>query len=340
MKAHIKKIIIWITAISAILSLLSCKNTDRKPLLPSISGKAGEVLIVINKPDWEGSVGTELRNILARDFPYLPQKEPLYTLINIVPAAFTDIFQIHRNIILINIDTKVTEPGVIFKSDAWARPQCVIAVNAADSETALKLIQEKSSLITSTLEQAERDRVIANSIQYEEHSLSPVVTEMIGGSPHFPAGYSLKKKTDDFIWISYETQYTNQGILIYKYPAAGNESDFTLDNIIAHRNEFLKNNVPGMFDNTYMTTSDAAIPGLSYLKYKGREFTEIRGLWDVHNDFMGGPFVSHSFYSQDGKEIIVLESFVYAARYDKRHYLRQVESILYSFEWKNNATKK
>ena len=51
---------------------------------------------------------------------------------------------------------------------------------------------------------------------------------------------------------------------------------------------------------------------------------------------MGGPFVSHSFYSQDGSEIIVTEAFLYAPRYDKRQYLRQVESLLYSFEWKKD----
>ena len=48
---------------------------------------------------------------------------------------------------------------------------------------------------------------------------------------------------------------------------------------------------------------------------------------------MGGPFVSHSFYSKDGKDIIVLEAWVYAPKYDKRQYLRQTESLLYSFEW-------
>ena len=50
---------------------------------------------------------------------------------------------------------------------------------------------------------------------------------------------------------------------------------------------------------------------------------------------MGGPFVSHTFYSPDGKDLIVLEAFVHAPRFDKRQYLRQVESILSSFEWKN-----
>jgi hypothetical protein len=64
---------------------------------------------------------------------------------------------------------------------------------------------------------------------------------------------------------------------------------------------------------------------------------ETRGFWEVEGDFMGGPFVSHSFYSPDGQDIIVLEAFVYAPKYDKRQYLRQVESILYSFEWENNS---
>ena len=69
------------------------------------------------------------------------------------------------------------------------------------------------------------------------------------------------------------------------------------------------------------------------MKYKGLDFAEIRGFWEVYNDYMGGPFVSHVFYSRDGQEMIVLQGFVYAPKYDKRQYMRQVESIIYSFEW-------
>ena len=90
----------------------------------------------------------------------------------------------------------------------------------------------------------------------------------------------------------------------------------------------------GLFENTYMTTAEYITPTVEFIRYKGRDFAQTRGYWEVYNDFMGGPFVSHSFYNQGGSEIIVLEAFVYAPRYDKRQYLRQVESILYSFEWK------
>ena len=327
--------------VAALFALISCNEAARKKaLLPNISGKAGEVIVVINKGDWEGAVGTTLRDTLAQDCPVLPQKEPLYTLVDVIPSGFTNIFQLHRNIIIVRIGNDVTEPGVNVRYDVWARPQCVITINAIDSDSAVQLIKENSRRIIVSLEQAERDRVIANSKRYEELSLAPVVTQMIGGSPHFPSGYRLKKKTDDFIWIEYSVQYVTQGILIYKYPVVDGENMMSLDNILEENNAMLKANVPGMFENTYMMTSSFARPSIEYLKYKGRDFAQIRGFWEVYNDFMGGPFVAHAFYSQDGKDMIVMEGFVYAPKYDKRHYVRQVESILYSFEWAKTTDNK
>ena len=89
-----------------------------------------------------------------------------------------------------------------------------------------------------------------------------------------------------------------------------------------------------MVDGSYMITSEYFAPTLEYFKYRGRDVAQVRGMWEVQNDFMGGPFVSHSFYSADGKEILVAEAWVYAPQTDKRQHLRQVESLLYSWEWK------
>ena len=329
------KRILAFTAI--LLAAVSCKGT--KALLPNVSGKAGEVIVVVEKSYWEGALGDEVRGLLAADFPFLPQREPLYTLVNVIPTGFTDLFKVHRNIVKIDIDPQAASFGVKYYKDVWSSPQCVIQISAADSDSAVQLLREKGKQIINTIEQAERDRIIRNSILYEERSIAPQVAEVFGGSPHFPSGYQLRKKTADFIWVADIKQHTNQSILIYKYPATG-QNDFSVDNIIAHRNEILKNNVPGMFDNTYMTTGTFYTPSVEYVKYNGRDFAQTRGLWEVENDFMGGPFVSHSFYSQDGNDIIVAEAFVYAAGLDKRHYLRQVESILYSWEWDNSNKQK
>lgn len=329
-----KRIFSYLALALAVLTAVSCnEQKTRKALLPNISGKAGEVIVVIGKADWEGLVGNTLRDTLACECPYLPQREPLYTLVDVAPSGFTSLFQVHRNIIIINISSVVTEPSVVFKKDMWAAPQCVIYINAINPESAAQLIMDNSAKIKATLEQAERDRVIANAKKYEEIKLRPVVTELFGGTPHFPSGYQLKKKTDDFVWITYDTQFTMQGILMFKYPVVKGEDMMNLDNIIANVNEVLKDNVPGMFENTYMTITDFARPSLEYMKYKGRDFAQMRGFWEVHNDYMGGPFVSHIFYDPDGQEMVGLLGFVYAPKYDKRHYLRQVEAIIYSFEW-------
>jgi hypothetical protein len=310
--------------------------------MPNISGKPGEVVVVIGKDYWEGALGGIVRDSLACDFPFLPQSEPLFDLVNVAPAGFTSMFQLHRNIIVFNIRTDVTEPGILYKNDQWAAPQCVIKINAPTEEVATEIFLENCEKIKAVLEQAERARVISNTKRYEELNLAPVVTDMIGGSPHFPSGYQLKKKTSDFVWITYAPQGTQQSILAFKYPVIENEDMMSKTSLINNINEMSKNNVPGMFENTYMTIASGITPSVKYLNYKGHAFAEIRGLWDVYNDYMGGPFVAHAFYSPDGKDMTVLLAFVYAPKYDKRHYLRQVESILYSFEWEKiekEATK-
>ena len=324
-------------AIAVVLAITSCSEEKKKQLLlPNITGKAGEIIVVIDKGHWEGVVGTAIRDSLTAETPFLPQPEPLFTLVNVPRNAFNSMFQVHRNVLIVNIDSSVTEPGMVLKKDLWAAPQTVVYINATDSETAAKIIEENSATLVTTLEQAEIDRIIRNIKKYEEPKIATAVTEMVGGAPHFPSGYKLKKRTSDFIWAEYATQGVTQGVLVYKYPVVEGEDMMSLESIIDNSNEMLKNNVPGMFENTYMTTSNALRPGIEYKRYKGLAFAEVRGFWEVYNDYMGGPFVSHAFYSKDGKEIIVLQAFVYAPKYDKRQYLRQAESVIYSFEWAKN----
>ena len=213
-------------------------------------------------------------------------------------------------------------------------------MTAPTNEAADSLITAKGEVLFNLFEQAERNRIIRASKRYEERGLRLLVADMFGGSPYFPTGYSLKKRTQDFVWISYETTYTNQGIFVYKVPV-GDSTSLTLDSLVAIRNDVLEMNVPGMFEGSYMTTSivEGKEPALRWLKYKGRTFGELRGLWEVQNDYMGGPFIDHIFYDKSGKNLIFLECFVYAPRYDKRNYLRQVESIIYSFEWEEDFSR-
>jgi hypothetical protein len=95
-------------AICVVTLLHSC--TGGPQLMPNISGKAGEVVVVINKGDWESEAGAALRGVLAVDQQFLPQREPLFTMVNIPENAFTSIFQTHRNIIIVKVIESQQEP--------------------------------------------------------------------------------------------------------------------------------------------------------------------------------------------------------------------------------------
>ena len=323
----------------ALVAVFAASCNDSSELVKqNVGGTAGEIIIVANKAEWESEPGSELRSILATPYPYLPQSEPSYTLINIPHKSFTSLFEYHRNILILKVDPELKAE---FKAveDVWAAPQTVIMITAPTKEEATKVIADNAEQLFNIINQAERNRIMRNSKRYEDVALRNFVADKFGGSPYFPKGYSLKKQTDNFVWISYETTYINLGIFVYRIPYK-DETSVQLEGLMAATSDIMQENVPGMVDNSYMTISSEILPGLEVMKYKNRNFVEMRGLWEVKNDFMGGPFVIHAFYDKNNpKDIIVVEGFVYAPRYDKRDYIRQVESILYSFDWKEDFGK-
>lgn len=319
------------TVVISILS--SCNETTRESLLPKVSGKEGEVLIVINKGDWEGNIGNIIRDSLSQEYPYLPQSEPIFDASYVQHSAFNHLYQSHRNIIIVNIDPKVTEPGIVYKKDVWAIPQCVIRINATSSNAAAEIFKENCNVIIPFIEQMERDRSISNTLKYEERSVTLDVRKKFGGSPRFPFGYRIKKSTEDFMWVSHDTQYTLQNVLIYKYPKENGMDMMAPENIKAATDTMLMENIPGMVENSYMIISPVIDPYVGYRKYKDNHFAEMKGFWEVHGDYMGGPFISHTYYAPDGENMLTILGFAYAPKYDKRTYIRQLDAILCSFEW-------
>ena len=320
---------IFICSIIGLLALTSCGGGGK--VLPRISGKPGEIIVVATKAQWESETGVAIRDVLAADYPSLPQREPLFNLSNVPEPSLNKLLKVHRNMLYVKVSDG-TEPSVRICNDIWAQPQIVVVVTVPPTdEAAAAFIRSNGDQIVEAFEKAERDRVLANAEEFEEVGLRAIVENKFGGSPRFPNGYSLKKQASDFIWISYETSYLNQGIFIYRFPFT-DMSQFSLENLIAKRDEVLKDMVPAPNEGSYMITNPVN-PVYRQVNFNGIDMYEVRTLWDTHNDYMGGPFVSRAFLSRDGNNIIVTEGFVYAPKYNKRNYLRQVDAITGSFRW-------
>ena len=76
-----------------------------------------------------------------------------------------------------------------------------------------------------------------------------------------------------------------------------------------------------------MTTYEEYIPKEREINLKGNYAKELRGLWHVQGDFMGGPFVSYSMVDEHRNRVITIDGYVYAPKFDKREYLRQLHAL-------------
>lgn len=312
----------------------SCR--DNKPLKMDITGKAGEMIVVISREAWLGAPGKVLRDVLAQPQLGLPQNEPVFDLIDVPPAAFKDIFKTTRNIITVRISSTIDNPVAEFKNDVWAKPQAVVNIDAKSQEEFEKIFLENADRIVAFFLKAEKDRLMGNYKKYNENVVYNTLQKSFDLKLNVAPGFKIAKKTDDFVWVRYETPDISQWLFIYTYKYES-DSTFTREYQLAKRDEFMKKYVPGPRDSTYMTTERQVEPLFNIFEHNGNYACEMRGLWRVENDYMGGPFISISELDASGNRIVTVEGSVYAPRFDKRNYLRQMEAMVYSLEFVNQA---
>jgi len=324
-------IILLVIALS--ISTVGCKQGKvKKSLLPGVSGKAGEVVIVMDKNYWNGTPGEMVKNILLQDVPGLPQSEPMINAVNISNKAFSELFRIHRNIIVTSISKNVKSNSITIEKDKWAQPQTIINIHAPNREAFIELWKNKGDKVLATILDAEQTRLMKN---YKKYIEKPVVEKLKASSGIklvVPKGYTYDLDTNNFIWMSHETPQISQGIFVYYYDYK-DTTDFTQLNLINKRNEVLHNYVSGPRKGSYMTTELQVLPEFRSYKWRGNYTAELRGLWKVEGDYMGGPFISISQFDEINNRVVTVEGFVYAPKYDKRNYIRQLEAILYSIDF-------
>jgi hypothetical protein len=332
-----RKSISFFALLLSILIFFSCKP-DESSLLPKISGAAGEVLLIIDNQRWDSPIGEKFTEILTQAQPALPQPEPVFNLMHTSPAGFTNIFRVHRNIIFARIGSEFQEPKITVQTDQWATPQLVINIEAPNEEECVSLLEESGDQIVDRINKGERDRLMDYFKSYQVAAIYKKLKDKHDLTLSIPKGYEIAEDTTDFVWITTESAqpgesgyafYSQQSILIYYYNYTDTNT-FTLDFLVNKRNEIVKKHIPGPNPNSYMATEDLLPPIMKEFTEDGRYFAEVRGLWKLENGAMGGPFVSLSTVDELRNRVITVEGFVFAAGLEKREFLRQVESILYT----------
>ncbi len=313
----------------------SCSNGGTM-VHKNVTGKAGEMVVVMSKESWESAPGKTVRETLAQPQLALPQDEPIFDLINVPHAAFTNIFQTTRNIVRTSISPNVEKTGITFKNDMWAHPQSTVLIKAKSPEQFISIFNENKDKIVAYFRKAERERLASSYDKIYEQTVYNVLNNDFDLTMKIPPGFVVADQKKDFIWFRYETPDISQGIILYEFPYAS-DSAFQTDYQLRIRDSILKANVPGPTEGSYMATETRIEQQNDVFTHNGNYASLMRGLWRVKNDFMGGPYVALAELDASEQRVVVAFGYVFAPSKKKRNLINQVESMIYSLKLNNQA---
>lgn len=326
MKSLLKLSLIFLILIA---SISSCKKTT-KGLMPVVTGKSGEMIVLSSKTLWDGTVGDSIKAIFNDIQIGMPQDEPVMDLFHLNRAAFTSMFKTHRSILEIKISKSVKKTKLVVKDNMYAKTQAYMRIEAPNMNDMIKVLNDNRTKILAYFLRGERNRKISVIKKAPVQEIFDLLKKDEKFTLSFPSGYKVRKDEMDFFWASKETPESSQGMFIYTYDYLS-EDAFSKEAIMAKRNYMLKSLVPGPSKGSYMTTEKNFPISFRHFDFLGNYAVESRGLWKLENDFMGGPFVNVSFLDTVNNRVICMDAYVYRPNKDKRELLRELEAVMYTY---------
>lgn len=327
---------LFIVAVIALI-FFSCK-TKNTSYIPSSKGAPYDVFVVMDTNKWNGDLGLSFKRILCETVPMLNQPEPMFRVTSFPAKDFSRLMKHGRSVIIVEIDKKYESTQMQATYDMYAQPQILITVTGPSDTAVMNYLENKGSALKTVINMFERDCFVKATSNKYDKELQLLIEKKFGFNLTLPTDYRLRVDVPDFLWISNEMPLISQGVVIYSYPYEG-FGTFELNKMIEKRNEFVNKNIPGPTDGSFMTTAseEVAERQIRRLLINGREWYEIRGFWDVENDYMGGPFISYSTLDKATNRVIVIDNYLYSPKKPKRNFYRQLENLIYMVKFPDSA---
>ena len=314
-----------------LLCVLLISSCQKENLIPKATGRPYEVLVVMDKKTWEAPAGRALFDILDTDVPCLPQSERSFRIMQVEPGDFSNTFRIIRNIIMVNIDkTQFSRTGMHFMRNKFAMDQIVLTFNSPSLEDFRQFCIDHKQEVVDFLTRTEMNRLIKELEKKHSKVTYDLAWQIFACRLYAPQELAEYKKGNHFLWTSNNSATGMKNICIYSYPYEGPET-FNKEYMVAKRDSVMKVNLPGEKPGMYMKT-DSLCTTVKPIAVHKRYAMEMRGLWYMEHDAMGGPFVSHSRVDAETNRVVVVEGFVYAPEKMKRDLIRRLEGSLYTLQ--------
>ena len=323
-----------------IILLAGCKGKDGKKFTfkQKSNGAAYEVLVVIDESLKNGQVGEKLKDVMSMPVPGLPQPEPSLTTSWVATPYFDTMLKPVRNIMIVEISDLYTQAKLTYEKDKWATNQAILYLRAPDKESVLQFLGQNGNYITEYFVNSELNRITGVLKENNNQAAAEELSKQLGVEMKIPGELTLINKGENFFWVSNGKNNKRMDIVVYAVPYRDRDA-FSAAKIMARRDSVMKKNIPGGPEGSYMGTQYFTNenyldlnPVYRTFNLNGKFLAEMRGLWDVKGDVMGGPFVSHTRLDEANNRIITAEAFIYEPEKKKRNLMRQAEAALYTLK--------
>ena len=340
------------------LLLFSCgEELTREDLLPDATGEHGHILVLMDDHLWEGQMGEALIAQLDQNAkgPYL-RPEPLFDFFRKKPGSMTHVNKLSRIIlkVMVDADSTYAETAIIDKRNYYAKGQIFLVIKDSDPNRLHHFIQDSFSEVINKLNQFEMDQLIAEYSGKHNNTVNEQAENKFGIGISIPRDSELKVADDDFMWVKYDRSrnmigndasgskggvfWIQEGIIFWSEPYS--DSAMTYQHILSKRDTVLKYNIPGKVEGSYMATEydSSYAPKAEKLTYEGTDAISIQGLWKHAGHpgaFGGGPFVQYTLHNQKNNTLVTVCGYVYAPKFNKREYIRELEAMLNTIDIKS-----
>jgi hypothetical protein len=318
-------------------------------------GKVNQLLVISDTVLWNSPVGDTFFYYFSAPYILLPQPEPIFDVVQMTPAqlAMQPLKKEFRTIIFLadlNDENSATARFVrsdlgpeklveIQKSkgynvtvgqDKWAIKQLLFYVNGYGEDKLIECIAANFPAIGRKINERDEETVKSTAYQGGEDSkLEGEVFSKFNLNLKIPKGFKQAKfdGNSNTLWLRSDEREIVSNIMVHKLPYK-DKSQLTKAGIKKIRDE-ISGIVTTQQPNTYMRINDVDLPLFVENKTINNAYTlQAKGIWDIVNDFKGGPFVSNLMLNTKTNELILVDGFVFAPGKDKRNYMQELELVL------------
>ncbi len=351
--------IIVIFAIGLILFGCSAETKKKMNVLPAAFGVANGIVLIADDDVWHGPVGDSIRFYFGAPYLILPQPNPLFDIKHFTPKGLQEepIRKEFRHIIFVGnikdddspttriirkdigverVDKAYKDPSFnsLEGKNKWAKNQTVVYLFGDSEDDLAKSVVSNFPAIAKKFQN--EDEYLINADTYTAGvnlKLMEEIKTAMDVELKIPKEYFMAVNDGEAVWIRKENSRISSNIIMTRVPYK-DQSQFSKEYIKEIRDRLGKKYVSTRADSTYMQTNDIDLPMfVTTTKLNGQYAMEVRGIWEIVNDFMGGPFMGYLIYNPNKKDLLYIEGFLHAPSQEKRNYMQQLEEILSSAKY-------